>query len=148
MDLLDRDSVRGRWFSYLNLELGSRRDGFGPATLLQHRDPQRCSFVDGLGGHLDRVPDSRWGREADSSGGPKERPVCTSQISPSSGFFPSWVASADCARRRSRSIRNQDTNASLVSRREAMADAFSPVTQISSRCEPHRPHNLYLIGCR
>jgi hypothetical protein len=68
MNLLDRDPVRGRWFSHLNLELGPRRDGFVPTTLFQRRDSQRCSFVDGFGGHVDRVPDSRWGREADSAG--------------------------------------------------------------------------------
>ena len=43
MNLLDRDPVRRRWLSHLNLELCSRRDRFGPTTFLEHANPNAAA---------------------------------------------------------------------------------------------------------
>jgi hypothetical protein len=43
MNLLDRDPVTGRWFSYLNLEFGPRRDGFRQPLFFSAETPNAAA---------------------------------------------------------------------------------------------------------
>jgi hypothetical protein len=124
MNLLDRNPVRGRWFSHLNLEFGSQHDGFGPATLLQHRDSQRCGFeTDSAVTSTEcRIPDRAVKLTALADRRNARLHVADQPIK---RLFPYLGGERGLREERSRSIGIRDTNASLVSRREAMADAFA-----------------------
>ena len=50
--------MTGGRLAHLNLELGSRRDCVGPTAVLQRRDAKSGGFVDGFGGHLNRMPNA------------------------------------------------------------------------------------------
>ena len=45
-NLLHGEAMTGGRLAHLNLELGSRRDRVGPASVLQRRDAKRCGLVD------------------------------------------------------------------------------------------------------
>jgi hypothetical protein len=57
--------MRGGRLAHLNLELGSRRDRVGAATVLQRRNAKSGGFIDRFRRHLNRVPKAGRTRIAD-----------------------------------------------------------------------------------
>ena len=58
-NLLNREPMRGGALAHLNLELGSRRDRVGPASVLQRRNAKSGGLIDRFRRHLNRVPNPR-----------------------------------------------------------------------------------------
>jgi hypothetical protein len=64
-NLLNGDPMTGGRLTHLDLEFGSRRDRVGPAIAFQRRDAESRGLVDGICGHLHRMPNAGWTRKAD-----------------------------------------------------------------------------------